>query len=595
MSVFMRANNKTVLCLLISALFTSFFFARSVLVREPWIAPTFMGKAPLQNGTAHQLTFANNWLKESPLTLRFSSYHYPKSIDTPTLDKRHFYASHPPGTALPIYLLFKFLDSTGIVPNIYEKRGTQVLLVILLCYLLHFSLTVFLCWMMFFVCKRIGFDNLNCLLLSLVPAIVQFHNAGSFYAYHLAYTNYTVCTMPFVLYIFLEVARTVFLSSPHATRIIQIVQPLIMFFGVLSSWLFCCVALTMYVVRILRKEIKLPVSLPKAVLWVKQSALFFTPALVAISLWIYQIAYYLEDIAHETFKNTAISSHKLTFVDNLMFRTGITDGIDNLLSYYKTSFFTRIVDGYGILGVLMLYTVLYLAVSSYKYLSRDAFLAPTVYLMLLLPNIILTAIFVRNFVDHRHAGILFGAAISSSFVFAPIFILKIIKQNYLISLCSFLNRKSISAAAVISLGSSILYGYSQIYDQQPITKLFSPPEYSYIIVGDFVRKNTEYKDVVFSQNYYTDEFSHIEAHFTNKRIYQANSIDDICQKTREITQEFSVKILYFESDRAIVDELKNILALQNMEIHLIAAQVFNGGLLAFNGNVFNNWCRQVRE
>ena len=200
----MYVKNKTVFCLLIITLFTCFFFARSVDVRERWIVPTFLNKhypalgvSPVLGGAgaAQQLSYANNWLHEGAFNLRFLTYMYSESIETPTLDKRKFYGSFAPGSYLPIYMLLKTLDVTGIIPDIYNKRGTQLLLLICYNYVLHFLIVLLLGGMVFFVCRKIGFDNLNSTLLALVPAVIQFHNPGSLYFHHLEFFQ-TIAVMP---------------------------------------------------------------------------------------------------------------------------------------------------------------------------------------------------------------------------------------------------------------------------------------------------------------------------------------------------------------------------------------------------------------
>ena len=174
-------KNKTFFCLAIITLFTACLFARSVVVREQWIMPTFFSFSPNTGHVATQLMVVNNWLKEGFFNLRFSAYRWPESVETSSLDKRAFYGSYLPGANYPLFFIFKALDASGIVPDIYEKRGTQLLLVIAWNYLLHFLLAATLCAIVFLVCRRLGFSHLNSLLLASIPAIVEFNNANSLY------------------------------------------------------------------------------------------------------------------------------------------------------------------------------------------------------------------------------------------------------------------------------------------------------------------------------------------------------------------------------------------------------------------------------
>ena len=138
--------NKTSLCLLLISLFTCFLFARSVAIREQYTAPTFMRQQNYYqkhlDATASTLSFVNNWLQEGAFQLNFGLYRYPAAVEMLTLGSRGLYASYPPGTIVPIYLLFKALDSAGIFPDIYESRGTQLLLLTLYNYALHLLLAL---------------------------------------------------------------------------------------------------------------------------------------------------------------------------------------------------------------------------------------------------------------------------------------------------------------------------------------------------------------------------------------------------------------------------------------------------------------------
>ena len=239
-SLFAQVKNKTTFCLLVITLFTSFFFARSVKVRERWIVPTFIKQQSYyqqhRDVTGRMLSFVNNWLEEGAFHLRFNLYTYPASVEMPTLEKRNPYTSFPSGAILPIYLLFKTLDVTGIVPNIHEKKGVQLLLMTAYNYLFHFLLTLILCYLVFFMCLKLGFDRLNSTIFALVPTIVQFHNANSLYHHHAIYVNDTAVILPLVLYVFLEFLRIAY-ASPRILRWVKVLQPLVMFYGLFTAWL----------------------------------------------------------------------------------------------------------------------------------------------------------------------------------------------------------------------------------------------------------------------------------------------------------------------------------------------------------------------
>ena len=597
--MFTQVKNKTFFCLLIITLFTTFFFARSVTVRERWIVPTFMSQSPHQDVTAASLAYTNNWLKEGIFSLHLGLYVYPASVEMPTLDKRYFYPSYPPGSILPVFLLFKVLDATGIIPNIYEKRGAQLLLIIMYNYLLHFLLALVLCYMAFFVCVKLGFDRLNSTLLAITPAIVQFHNANSLYHHHVFYNMELAIMLPFIMYIFLEFLRRSY-TSARILRVVRVLQPLLMFYGVLTDWFFVFVILTVYTIRIIRKEIDLPISLKQGLLWLKQSFLFFVPALAAVLLWVYQFTYYLQNIAHDNLIAVArygAEETKMSLFDKLLERVGIADGIDYYLYYLKTAFISYIQNGYGLAGLAMIYATLWAATRGRKFMQEDSDKikqATVIYLIFFIPSVIYNLFFLQHSHDHIFSSIKFSPALSLAFILLPVFILQIFRKSHLLPAAQIMDTRNVSLAAVIAVSSSILYGYTQIYDKNTNTKMFSRPDYSHVVIGDFIKSNIDYKDVVFSNFYYVlSAYTKKHLHFTNKVIHSAYNLDHVYRKIKSIESDFNINIFYSEQGNE-AEVIRSFLASQNIKVNDIQGERI-GGLLVFDGKEFRTWYEQVHE
>ena len=605
--MFIQVKNKTTLSLLIVALFTSFFFARSIMVREQWIVPTFLSAVPHtyawhNQGTAHALIPVNNWLKEGPANLLFAKFYYPPSVEIPTLDKRYFYGSYPPASTIQLYVLFKALEFTGLISNIYQKRGVQLLLVTLYKYLLHFLTTILLCILVFLVCRKLNFDNLNSTLLAIVPAVVQFHNASNLYWNHVLYNEYMVVLMLFVLYIFLEILRVICVS-PNSQHFVWIAQPLVMFWGMFTDWIFAFVIMTVYIMRVRRKEITVPVSLRQGMHWLKQSFLFFAPSLLAVVLWLCQIAYYSYNVSHSALFDTPVSSYRLTALTNLLFKMGVLtlDGevtsIWQYLSYYKQSLFMFIRNDYGISGLLMIYSVFYMAIRGHKFTNNRINIAVSAYLMCFVPCLANHLFFARGFSDHLFSPLAFSPALSISFAFAPIFVLQMLKKNHLIAAAHFLNKKPLTIVALAGLISSILYGYIQVYDRSPVTKMFTAPDYMLKDAGDFVRVNTGYNDVVFSKDYCffdKDGNTFYTVYFSDKVIKCLSSLDHVYHRTKSIEQDFTVRILYYEFRRREMEQLTTFLRTHDIHVGDLQEEGI-GGLLGFDGKKFIAWYKQVHE
>ena len=584
--------NKTSLCLLLISLFACFFFAHSVAVREPYIASTFMHQQNYYQRhldvTATHLGFVNNWLQEGAFQLNFRLYLYPASVEMPTLDSRGLYASYPAGTAVPIYLLFKALDWAGIFPDIYESRGTQLLLLTLYNYARHLLLALTLCFLLFCMCLRLGFDRLNSLLLALIPAMVQFNNATSLYHHHAFYNMDAAIILPFALYALLEFLRT-FSLSPRIARTCKVLQPLLMFYGVLTDWLFVFVAITVYATRLACRETALPVAKRTLLPQMKQALLFFAPALAAIAVWIFQIA-------STNLASTPVSAEGLTLIDILVERMGIAEVVDNYLWYLKTSFITHIKNGYGASGLVIIFATFYLATRGRKFMkNRDDSIkqAIVLYLILLVPCIVYNFIFIQHSHVHIFSALKFSLALSFAFVLLPIFVLQITHKNHLLPALQIVNStRSITWVTIVALSASLLYGYAQIHAKHSVTKMFAKPDYRHVLVGDFVKQNSGYRDVVFSDFYCLHpRYNTITAHFTHKVIHCANNIDDIYHRTKNIAEDFSIKILYRFADRQEADKLTDFLNSNNTLVNNIQGKGL--GLLAFDGKKFISWYEHI--
>lgn len=521
---------------------------------------------------ASTLVFVNNWLNEGPLNLHFALFQAPASVETSTLDQRSLYVSYPPGALLPVYLLLKTVEI--LVPNIGQNRSSQILILIAWNSLLHLLLVFTLCGMVFFLGYKLGFDRLNCTLLATVPAIIQFHNAQSLYYHHIFYFTDSAVLLPFILYVFLEFIRT-FHASPLVLRIAQV---LLMFYGVFTDWLFVFVALTIYFMRLIRQEITLPLSFSACFRFLGHSFLFFSPLVLAISLWLYQIMHLGAD-----------SGDLATLLGE---RMGTTLDFDDYMRYLVTAMFSHIKDGYGVIGMLAIYATIYLTLSGRKFMVaelRQNNPAITLYFMLIIPCFVYLLFFLEHAWDHEFSALKFSPALSICFVILPILILQMQKKNHLTPFIQLANKKSISLVATIGLTSAVAYGYFQVYDHQSVTKFFAPPDHGSRIIGDFVRKNTSYHDVVFSKDYAVDLLPPQALYFTNKLVYPASNLDDVYAKTKNIEQDFTIKIFHILS----TDNEKNMQTLADFmatqDLHTTTEREGALALQAFSGRDFVLW------
>ena len=590
-------NLTTRFYLLAIVLVTVFFWYRSVQVREPWNVPTFMKITNWfehkQHITAGTLAYVNNWLKEGPSALYWGQYFYPKSIEMPTLDKRRFHPSYPPMITLGLYTLFKTLEVTGIVPDIYHQRGLQILIVIWLNHIFHFLLALSMCLLVFVVTRKMGFDKLNSAIMAVVPSIVLFHNAGTLYWFNHLFITPIIIVPLFVMYILLELLRIDNLS-PRTRKITQIGQPILMFVGVFTSWLFFFVVATVYIVRVIKKEINLPWE--KGWRWAKQTFLFCWPSLLAISVWIYTIALYQQNVVSENYFDIQTSSMGLTATENFLHKLGITDyqgrlaGIEEKAFWFYQAFIEYTINDYGLVALLLIVGTLYLAIQIRRsFCDNIALLA---YLLLLGPCIFYGAILTVDDAHHHFAALKYAPALSVAFILFPVFILQVRDKSLLTPALMLPNGKNITLVTVIAVVSSSLWAYSQIYSKEPVTRLFTRPEFHHLTVGKFIRDNTDYHDVVFSNDYYFPHGAfYIHNHFTIKSMHRADSLDTVFLKTKHIKEKFTIKIFHYKRSQREMVHLKRFLESQQLAASAIE-KMPAGGLLSFDGKQFHSWYKK---
>ena len=524
----------------------------------------------------------------------FGQYMYPKSVEMPTLADRKYHPSYPPMITIGLYILFKTLEVTGIVPDIYHQRGLQLLIVIWLNHIFHFILALSLCLLAFVVTRRLGFDALNSALIAITPAIVLFHNAGSLYWYNHLFIAPVIIVPLFTTYTLLELLRHTD-PSPRVRKVIKIGQPLLMFCGVYMGWLFPFVITTVYIVRLMMKEIVLPWTKP--LIWLKQSFLFFWPAFLALGIWIYTIVLYQQNVITNNFLDTPTSSMGNTTTHNFLHKLGIIDFQGNLaifeqkLFWFKRAFYEHITHDYGLIAFFLIFITLYLAINSRRRANTN--IASFSYLLLLIPSIVYGLILTVDDANHHFTSVKYAPALAIVFVIAPILILDIKNKDPLMPVMKLANGKSIALATIISVASSSLWAYTKIYSENKVTKLFTSPQYHHLAIGDFVRKNTNYHDVVFSNDYFFQHPAYfIYSFFTIKAMHFADNLDVIYRKTKHINEEFTVKIFYYQRSHREIDQLKTFLESQQLVVDNIVNPAL-GGLLAVNGNNLISWYKDA--
>ena len=310
----------------------------------------------------------------------------------------------------------------------------------------------------------------------------------------------------------------------------------------------------------------------------------------------YQVMHYLYNIAHASFISAAVSSRKLTFLDNLLYRMGLNKDIDTYLSYLHTSFITHPLSNFEITGVVILALTSLLAACLLRHKNNTSLKqVATIYLVFFVPSIIYNLFFLQYSYDHIFSSLKFSLALSLAFVLLPVFMMQIVFKNHLRPVAHRTYAQNISWVALVGLTSVLLYSYVRIGEDAQVTKMFAHPDYEYVDIGDFVQHYTDYHDVVFSDSYYVpNSFNPMRVYFTNKVIHRASSADDIYQKTQAIEQDFTINFLYLKKRKAKADRLADLLTSHALAVHEVQQEEI-GGLWSVDGQEFNAWYAKTYE
>ena len=597
-------NNKTVLCVLLVAFFASLLFLRSISLRENHLHATYsVSSLQLCEGcksryewhTASTLVFVNNWLLEGAWNLRFALFDAPRAIDRQEIEERMFYPAYPPGAILPIYLLFRVVLATGFIDDFAHKRSKQLLTIIAYNYVLHLLVAVLLCFIVFFLLRHLNFDHFNAAVLSCIPAIIQFHNAHSLYWHHALYTFDQAVLLPYLAFIFFELL--LLLQTSRAVKItVLTLQPLLLFYGMLTDWLFLFVALTVYGWRLLRGDIAWPRSLAMAGRFVGSSLWFFAPVVAAISLWIWQVTYYSDYNLFEAIaKGSDYQVPDYDLAGMLQFRTGIGHRVESYTHYLVRAFYTWLREGYGVTGVLMLYATFYIVWRGRSMVTgavKPNQMVAAIYVLLFVPGLLYNLVFLNHAWQHVFSALKFSFALSVSFVVLPLMILSLWGKDMRWVVAKMANRIDIYAVTALALAGMVFYVYLQIYDRRPLTNFFDPPDFKFIVLGDYIRDNSDYKDMLFSSSIVMNVKPPQAMSMSGRIVYRARNMDQVHLYVRDIDEDFRIKIFYFHRQQDELDQTVRFLEANNLVVSRIEREGV-GIMLYFDGRSFLRWYEQT--
>lgn len=522
-----KKNLYTILCVVGLLFFTFIVFYYTLEIREPWQVEELSGGGK-QWLTGSTLEFSKEWYHEGPINIHFGMFEYPASVEFPTLKSRSPYTSYPPGAIIPIYVLSKIRGKEPTISMIMKYNLVN-----------HFLIAFFLSLLVFFFLSRqLEVDLINSALFATIPILFELLMPGTLYWHQNVFFSDQAVILPFVLFIFLEVLR--FASSKRVIFILSIIQALVMFYGVLTDWLFIPIVSTIYLKRIINNEIKIKGDIRRFLL---KTFYFWVPVLLVGVLFLLQI-YSLEnfDRTIHAFSVRASLSSSSEYTGTLTLNRFLETFSDHLTESF--GYFAHIM--LVIILLLMLIFSCYLVIKYFKVHKTNDKLKDTLMLawMLLLPCIIQIFLFKNHSFVHEFSVLKFSVPLSIiPFVIIPVLIYLLfedpgVPKKFLLIGKNKLNLKLL----IICLVALLLTGTTIASSDQ--LSMFPSPNKNYTVLGGIIHKHTNYYDVVFSPDFEIKSLPPQQISLSMKPVYKIQTISDIKEKTKDINGNYNIMIVF---------------------------------------------------
>lgn len=504
-----KVNRNITFYSILIFLIVSICFVWSVCIRSEWFGS--ISKENHQWLTASTIKFAQNWLAENPFKLYFLQLENPNSIEFTQLSDRGIYLSYPVGAILPVYLL-SLLNSSEVSPKVVMAVNliNQYLIALTLAYTLFFLL------LKTKIQKKFSF------LLAIFSGITYIFLPGNLYWHQNTYYADQAVMLPFVLFICIEMILKYVNIRPPLAKFLRVIQILTAFYGGLCDYLFYCVGAILFLKRLIFKEFG---DNKKAV--IKNMFIYALPFILAISTLIFQVLF-----------TNGINALYETFLQ----RTGISEaGAESAQNFIDTFWCGHIKKFYGIsscyilpagIGILVIFCLLFIFKKDrLKDNRKNIQMLLEFSALILLPCLLQIYLLKNHSAVHSFSTLKLSLFLSTfPFIITPILF------------CLFkYNDKNLADKASFIFAIALVANTFYLTSIYPIHQnLFSPSDdYSAEL---FLKHSTSYEDIVFSTNYKIPENPPHQLAYSEKRVYQVDSIEQIEQAIEDLQVDYTINI-----------------------------------------------------
>jgi len=540
---------KKITYILLIFLLTSFLFAFTVVLREPYFGA--LSQRNHQWLTADTLKFSRNWYREGPVKLRFGMFLNPDSIEFPTLSMRELYISYPPGTVVPIYLL-----------SVITRREPSLALIHSYNLFNHFMVAFFLALTIFFFLLQMGFRYLTSFLAATAPLFMVLFMPAPLYWFQNVFFADQAVILPVVLFIFLEVLRKS-VKSKGGLSAVACLQAMVFFYGLLVDWFFIFMALVVFFNRLIRGDLGRG-FLPR----LKKTLLYWLPAAAVGALFAAQLT---------------ILGGWDKVLEKFLYRSGLGEGGGSCTASFFEAFWKgHVAEGYGAVAIYLLWGSLIILALSLAYAGcrrwRREEVATEAKDTMSLICALLIPCFAQVYVFRNHSAL---HSFSTAKFVVPLALVPLILVPLLIyflfrnhitrisqrskELTSFFAAHWKSASVLIALVPLTITLVYLGFQSSRFLILF--PFNNDYGVEEFVGQNTAYEEVVFSPNYEIRELPPQQLAVSMKRVYHVSSLAEMYEKVRGIEGDYVVDVLILEEGREYqVEGLEELLGGADEEV-----------------------------
>lgn len=506
--------------------------------------------------TATSVVFTNFWLDDGIFHDRFAMMANPDSVEFSDLKDRSFYDSYPPGCIVPLYIMAKLSGKNEISFGFVQRWDLFN----------QYAVTLLLAFLVYLLFLRLKTNPYIAFAAAIIPAAVNLFMPGPFYFFHSVYFADQAVILLFVLAVFLEFLRFD-CKNPKMLRALDIAGAVVIFAGILTDYLFLCVIAVIYVKRLALREI----SLKSFGGWLKDSLKFAAPAIIAAALFVLQLAV----------------NGPVRIINMFFFRTGVNDTSGWTEHFERVFWKEHIVSAYGsnadIIIKLSLVIVALMAAAYFIIKKMRKTENKNIVLLLSSAAVIILPCFMQVYLLKNHSAIHDFSTLKFSVVMSVV--PYVIIPAAVIEFARLLKGGKLPytlihgiAAVVFAASVCVFTGVTHAKNAQ---SYFPEPSEEVVKVGKFIRENTDYNDVVFSDNYEIFDANDYPARLAlaKKRIYKTEKISDIYAKVKDIEKDYTVNIFSFGSVNSqeikkLADNADDVINGEGMTLYKISRDKF---------------------